>query len=596
MTFIESNWSYDKLGRITMQAVQKGPGPAEIVRQDVAYFGNDDPKTLTHHLGTSSRQFQYSYDPRHQLIGVTTSSPGYFDATYSHGPAGRLASATEAQTISPVPAGSDVRPRAVNYVYGGTDPEQVTALTTVGTGTTYASYLYDDAGNQTLRCTGAIVQGVCSGDSLEYLYDGKDQLRRATKKTSGVVQGSEEYWYDDDGQRVAIVRRDALGAKTELVWFVDEVEAHLDAAGAVTKVYSHVNLGTPVARVTQFPTGPAAVEYQFHGLASSTIAAVESDGTINASFSYTPFGSVVEATNTGGSSAGTPAHPRRHNDKYVDEISDLAYYGARYYDKTLLGWTQSDQRYRDNPDSAGSRPRLGNLYTFVLGNPLRYYDPDGHSPASVARAFVDHAQPVIRLAAQQPKDPVGKTIAAGLVVTAVVAGTLGAVDHLTGGSVDIQSLLATQSITATALKGMAAVTAIAGATHLGPPSDPFRDPDWENEPEILNDRFRVPDGYRERPGDAGTSDAPVDSPLDGASGADWGEPTILRFSGESGGASDDPMSSSGFPWSKKFDDSGYTGAPRQRARADFRNPCLSCNSYRAGSQNQLDKEAAKRFH
>ena len=95
------------------------------------------------------------------------------------------------------------------------------------------------------------------------------------------------------------------------------------------------------ARRSPASTGPAnattAVEYQFHGLASNTIAAVDQGGTVNASFSYAPFGEVVEATNAGGTTAGTAAHRRRLNDKYVDELSDLAYYGVRYYDKTLLG-------------------------------------------------------------------------------------------------------------------------------------------------------------------------------------------------------------------------------------------------------------------
>jgi len=46
MTFVESNWTYDKLGRVTDQVVQKGPGPTQVVRQELAYFGNDDVKTL----------------------------------------------------------------------------------------------------------------------------------------------------------------------------------------------------------------------------------------------------------------------------------------------------------------------------------------------------------------------------------------------------------------------------------------------------------------------------------------------------------------------------------------------------------------------
>ena len=65
------------------------------------------------------------------------------------------------------------------------------------------------------------------------------------------------------------------------------------------------------------------------------------------------------------------------NDKYVDEISDLAYYGARYYDRTSMTWTQADPLYRFAPDLSLTQPRRQMLYTMSLNNPLRYLDPDG---------------------------------------------------------------------------------------------------------------------------------------------------------------------------------------------------------------------------
>src|SRR6185503_10997693 len=81
---------------------------------------------------------------------------------------------------------------------------------------------------------------------------------------------------------------------------------------------------------------------------------------------------------TAGSGASGPdGHRRRFNDKYVDELTDLGYYGARYYDKVLIGWTQADPSYRNTPDRALMNPRRANLYQFTLSNPLRYLDPDG---------------------------------------------------------------------------------------------------------------------------------------------------------------------------------------------------------------------------
>ncbi|MBE7449449.1 MAG: hypothetical protein HS111_11290 [Kofleriaceae bacterium] len=71
---------------------------------------------------------------------------------------------------------------------------------------------------------------------------------------------------------------------------------------------------------------------------------------------------------------------RRFNDKFKDDLTRLSYYGVRYYDNLLLGWTQADPMYRFVPDAAWDEPRRGLLYQFTLANPLAYLDPDGRSP------------------------------------------------------------------------------------------------------------------------------------------------------------------------------------------------------------------------
>ncbi len=379
MKFIESNWTYDSLGRVTSQVVQHGPDRVQVARQDLAYFGNDDVKTLDHWLGaTHHTQFRYGYDARHQLTRVDeTVLPNAFTASYAYNAAGRLTSVQEAAATLPH---SDVRPRNVTYEYRGNDPEQVTGLVDAKEGGIAWAYTYDAAGNQTMRCSGPIAtgSGSCTGsDATEYVYDGNDRLRRATRKRDGAVQGSEEYWYDGRGNRNIVVKRNASGAKTETIWFINDVEAHYDGAGQWIRSYAHVSMGTPVARVATGTSLVGEVEYQFHGLANNTLAAVSANGTVQASFSYAPFGEIIEATSAGGATTGLNAHRRRMNDKFVDEVSDLAYYGARYYDKTSMTWTQCDPRYRVAPDAAGTTPRRASLYAFSLNNPLRYLDPDG---------------------------------------------------------------------------------------------------------------------------------------------------------------------------------------------------------------------------
>jgi RHS repeat-associated protein len=360
MTFVEANWAYDKLGRVAGQVVQKGPGPTQVAAQALTYFGSDDPKSLAHSIGTSTKQFQYGYDLRHQLTSANeTTTAGYLTSSYTYSTGGRLAAVNIAQPTPP--PGSEVSPRNVTYQYGDADPERLTQLTNVVGGTPYARYTYDAAGNQTSRCYGA----ACSAGSASFVYDGNDRLRRATLAT-----GSEEYTYAQDA-RTAVVKRDALAAKTELVWTLGDTEAHHDAAGATTHVYAHVSLGTSVARVDRTANATTSLEFQFHGLASNTIAAVAWSGAVTTAMSYTPFGELVEAA--------TPQdHQRRFNDKQRDDTG-LAYYGVRFYDPRSLEWTQSDPQYRFVPE-ADDEPRRSNLYSFDLGNPLSYIDPDGRDP------------------------------------------------------------------------------------------------------------------------------------------------------------------------------------------------------------------------
>jgi RHS repeat-associated protein len=413
---IQASWTYDVLGRVanqTVRMVSTTGAVTAIAQQAMTYHGNDDPRTLQHFLGAAPRTFTYAYDLRHQLTGVTTDTAAFFGASYGYGPAGRFTSATETRTATGMVV-TDLVPRDVTYVYGGADAEQVTALTNVVGGARFATFTYDDAGNMLSRCLGATFTPTCAGELLEYLYDGKDQLRRVTRKVNGVVTGSEEYWYDADGNRTHVRKLSSAGVATELVWYLDEAEHHITPATSVeVRAFAHVSLGTPVARIDRTSDLVAPIEYQFHGLANNTLAAVaQATGAVNASFSYAPFGEVLDGTNAGGKTAGAPAHLRRFNDKVQDEVSGLAYYGARYYDKALIGWTQADPMFRFVPDAAWTEPRKANLYAAHLNNPLRYVDPDGRMPGAIT---------VGRLAAEiAPLPPWGK-VAVGVTVGVVVA-------------------------------------------------------------------------------------------------------------------------------------------------------------------------------
>jgi RHS repeat-associated protein len=390
---LESDWTYDRLGRVTSQHVLMGTGNTLTAGQDLSYFGNDDPKTLDQYLPTGHKQFSFGFDLRHQVTSAieNTTSGSYFAANYAFGAAGRFTHATESTSL---PTGSDVKPRNVGYQYAdgtaGLDPEEVIGLTS-SDGSTYAQYEYDAVGNMIYRCEGRIANhnahshndhapDICVGNSVHFDYDGKDQLRRAIAMTNNAVTGTELYWYDGNGRRMVTVKLDNHGNKTEMIWWIGDTEAHYDATSTVTHIFSYLTMGGAVARVDRTADTTTNIEYEFHGLGNNTLAAVDqAGGTVNASFSYAPFGEIIEATDSNGGE-GVAAHRRRFNDKFQDEGTGLEYYGFRYYDAALIGWTQADPVYRFFPDGRLTAPRRGNLYAFSLNDPLRYTDPDGRDP------------------------------------------------------------------------------------------------------------------------------------------------------------------------------------------------------------------------
>jgi RHS repeat-associated protein len=390
-------------------------------------------------------------------------------------------------------------------------------------------------------------------------------LRRATKKNStDVVQGSEEYWYDAFGQRIAIVQRDATGAKTEMIWFIGDTEAHYDAAGKITHIYSHLSMGMPVARVDR-THDTIAVEYQFHGLANNMIAAVDKGGEINTSFSYTPFGEIMEATNSGGTTSGITAHRRLMNDKYEDSLSSLVYYGIRYLDKTLLNWTQSDPLYRFRPDSAWADPRRAALYTVNINNPLRYIDPDGHQAAAVFEGGLELAKNIS--AEGEWGVPIGGAVVVG---TVLAAGTV----YIGSELYDTISELWTHPITSDGT----------GCGSHCIMSEPEPEPETGSPKDITKDPYKG-HPYRERP-PVEKEPPPPPRYLRWPPGPDQGGAKPHGFTGDTRNPDN--------TWPGRGQKSQQNVAiQRKKAPFDFDIPCLSCTIYRERSRSRFDIEAAK---
>ena len=204
----QSDFTYDVLTRVASQTVTNASAnpPTQVAKQQLDYFGSDDPARLRHWMGTAAYDFTYGYDALHELTSVTEAGNKY-SGTFAYGQAsGTLAAGTGSGKLRTAHvatqvglSGSMVAPRDVSYAYAGTvDPEAPTSLVNTGGGATLRSYAYDPAGNQTQVYYG--VQDTTP--DVAFIYDGDDQLRRATTYTAGTttVSGIEEYYYDHTGR------------------------------------------------------------------------------------------------------------------------------------------------------------------------------------------------------------------------------------------------------------------------------------------------------------------------------------------------------------------------------------------------------------
>jgi len=102
----------------------------------------------------------------------------------------------------------------------------------------------------------------------------------------------------------------------------------------------------------------------------STVALVDTTGTVQATYSYDPAG---QTTNIGGPNpAIASGNPYRYAGGYTDTTTGLIKFGARYYNPTLGRWTQLDALTSLLDFTNGNR------YAYAGDDPINNADPNGH--------------------------------------------------------------------------------------------------------------------------------------------------------------------------------------------------------------------------
>ncbi|MBE7449448.1 MAG: hypothetical protein HS111_11285 [Kofleriaceae bacterium] len=189
----------------TVTAEHGPPLPQTVVlaKQQLDYFGQDDPSRLRHWLGTAYYDFAYEFDRRHRLsLASVDGTASAWSPTRSRPPASWRARSWRARRR---PAASWFKPRIkwrVRVRVAGRPSREPCRRRATARGAKLRSYTYDTVGSMVTRSSGGGTWRSSSTTARDQLGGPPHRLRA----------GVEEYLYDHAGQRAAVVTRDAGGA------------------------------------------------------------------------------------------------------------------------------------------------------------------------------------------------------------------------------------------------------------------------------------------------------------------------------------------------------------------------------------------------
>jgi RHS repeat-associated protein len=359
----------------------------------------------------------YTYDAGSRLTRVVDSAGGII--THSYDSFDRLLSETTPQGLTTYSYDNLGRQTAmqvagqppVSYSY-----DAANRMTQIAHGTSNVSFSYDDA-NRRSNLT------MSNGTNISYTYDRNSRVTGITYKFNANLLGNLTYTYDAAGRRTQIggsfartglpgpitsatydagnqlsnwnstpFSHDANGNMLSdginaFIWnarnqiaSVNSTSMQYDAFGRRSRNRQNTSFVFDGVNVVQELFGSMVSANLFNGgideifartdslgaftplkdALGSTIALVDSTGSISTTYSYDPFGNTIVS---GASNSNVFQYTGREN-----EGNGLYFYRARYYSPVLGRFISEDPK----GFSAGA-----NFYRYADGNPISYSDPSG---------------------------------------------------------------------------------------------------------------------------------------------------------------------------------------------------------------------------
>jgi RHS repeat-associated protein len=344
-----TSYEYDSLSRLTSLTPSGEPGGKSF---ELGYTPAGQLESLKRPDGVDDA---LSYEGERLLSRTSTlGSSALAGTTYTYGPTGLRASATESDGST------------TSYAYDPLD-ELTEETPSVGAPTRYA---YDHTGNRRGSYEYDEAEELTTDGTANYSYDADGQLIKRTVIATGATTtyewnarhelsavhlpngSTESFAYDPLGRRVSVTD----GSKTTS-YVYDGANVHLEYEGhepaAPTAVYTD---GLEPNQVLEMARGGHRYSYLVDGQ-GSTIALADEHGNVVQRYSYDAFGDP--------SSSGSVANPFLYTGQQWEPESGLYYYGARYYAPALGRFISRDPVLHSNP------------YPYVDNDPINETDPTG---------------------------------------------------------------------------------------------------------------------------------------------------------------------------------------------------------------------------
>ncbi|MCG3115376.1 MAG: hypothetical protein LLH30_06805 [Candidatus Manganitrophus sp. SA1] len=351
--------------RLTLNCSDPASTPA--VLQNINYGYDAVGNVIVMADGVNSGNSQaFTYDDLNRLKTANGPYGNFTNTPYQYDPIGNM-------TYNPLVG---------NYTYPQSGIASVRPHAVQTAGGSSNIYSYDDNGNMT------------AGPS----YDASGNLTSATART---------LTYDMENRPTTVVNN---GVQATMAYDFKGSRVKKTVAG-VTTYY--------VGRIYE-KKGSATVKYIFVG--TTRVAMKSSDGSVNFYHSnhldsthlmtnvagakveeirYAPFGGGFSLSDSGSINVN-----HKYTSQEFDSEAGLYYYKARYYDPALGRFISADSIVQSIKN-----PQFLNRYSYVINNPIRYFDPSGNITDTPCFAFC-----------RSDSDSTGSSLGAGTSPTAPGCG------------------------------------------------------------------------------------------------------------------------------------------------------------------------------